>query len=168
MTISMVFVCFTSGEGQAPQCHPAYPKQYASADECEVFSQNDTYLKNYLKGVGNGQYQRGVSVEVLGMKKTVIEGFSHFVTSTTAPIASGWSGCRIGFAPTRKRRLCTAHTRSGHCRSGLDRAALARPQERLSCSQREICRFLPVVHLLLTASPNHSFAPQAVIQRLAR
>jgi hypothetical protein len=29
----------------------------------------------------------------------------------TAPIASGWSGCRMGFAPTGKRRLCTAHTR---------------------------------------------------------
>src|SRR3984893_13383741 len=41
---------------------------------------------------------------------TLIEGFSHFVTSMTAPIASGWSGCRMGFAPTGKRRLCTAHT----------------------------------------------------------
>jgi phosphoglycolate phosphatase len=28
----------------------------------------------------------------------------------TAPIASGWSGCRVGFAPTGKRRLVTAHT----------------------------------------------------------
>ena len=41
------------------------------------------------------------------------EGFSHFVTSMTAPVASGWSGCRVGFAPTGKRRLCTAHTRCG-------------------------------------------------------
>jgi hypothetical protein len=31
----------------------------------------------------------------------------------TAPIASGWSGCRVGFAPTGKRRLVTAHTRNG-------------------------------------------------------
>jgi hypothetical protein len=46
---------------------------------------------------------------------TLIEGFSHFVTST-APIASGWSCCRVGFAPTGKRRLCTTHTRSGHLR----------------------------------------------------
>src|SRR3979409_2308200 len=38
------------------------------------------------------------------------EGFSHFVTSMTAPIASGWSDCRVGFSPTGKRRLCTAHT----------------------------------------------------------
>src|SRR5258707_14338145 len=44
----------------------------------------------------------------------VIEGFSHFVTSMTALIASGWSGCRMGFAPTGKRRLCTAHASNGH------------------------------------------------------
>ena len=43
------------------------------------------------------------------------EGFSHFVTSMTAPVASGWSGCRVGLAPTGKRRLVTAHTLSGHC-----------------------------------------------------
>ena len=42
------------------------------------------------------------------------EGFSHFVTSMTAPVASGWSGCRVGLAPTGKRRLCTAHTQRGH------------------------------------------------------
>jgi hypothetical protein len=28
----------------------------------------------------------------------------------TAPVASGWSGCRVGLAPTGKRRLSTAHT----------------------------------------------------------
>jgi hypothetical protein len=52
------------------------------------------------------------------IRDTLIEGFSHFVTSMTAPIASGWSGCRVGLAPTAKRRLCTAHTRSGHCCGG--------------------------------------------------
>jgi hypothetical protein len=31
----------------------------------------------------------------------------------TAPIASGWSGCRVGLAPTGKRRLCTAHAKNG-------------------------------------------------------
>jgi D-amino-acid dehydrogenase len=31
----------------------------------------------------------------------------------TAPIASGWSGCRVGLAPTGKRRLCTAHANGG-------------------------------------------------------
>ena len=47
------------------------------------------------------------------IRDTLIEGFSHFVTSMTAPIASGWSGCRVGLAPTGKRRLCTAHANSG-------------------------------------------------------
>ena len=42
------------------------------------------------------------------------EGFSHIVTSMTAPVASGWSGCRVGLAPTGKRRLLTAHTRCSH------------------------------------------------------
>ncbi len=71
MTIFIVFVCFTSSEGQAPQCHPAYPKQYASADECAAFSQNDSYLKSYLKGVRDRQYQPNMTVEVMCMKKTV-------------------------------------------------------------------------------------------------
>jgi hypothetical protein len=48
------------------------------------------------------------------IRDTLIEGFSHFVTSMTAPIASGWSGCRVGLAPTGKRRLSTAHTLNGH------------------------------------------------------
>src|SRR6516164_8932311 len=59
------------------------------------------------------------------MRDTLIEGFSHFVTSMTAPIASGWSVCRVGLAPTGKRRLYTAHTRLGHrrgSRTGRDRA----------------------------------------------
>jgi hypothetical protein len=30
------------------------------------------------------------------------EGFNHFVTSIVAPVASGWSGCRVGLAPTGK------------------------------------------------------------------
>jgi hypothetical protein len=71
MTFFMVFVCFTSGKAQTAQCHPAYPRQYASADECETFSQTDPYLKNYLKSVRNGQYQKGTSVEVVCLKKTV-------------------------------------------------------------------------------------------------
>jgi hypothetical protein len=33
------------------------------------------------------------------IRDTLIEGFSHFVTSMTASIASGWSVYRVGFAP---------------------------------------------------------------------
>jgi hypothetical protein len=47
-------------------------------------------------------------------RDTLSEGFSHFVTSMTAPVASGWSGCRVGLAPTGKRRLFTAHAISRH------------------------------------------------------
>src|ERR1700693_4074032 len=42
------------------------------------------------------------------------EGFSHFVTSMTAPVASGWSVRRVELAPTGKRRLLTAHANCGH------------------------------------------------------
>jgi hypothetical protein len=31
-----------------------------------------------------------------------------------APVASGWSGGRVGLAPTGKRRLVTAHTLKSH------------------------------------------------------
>ena len=55
-----------------------------------------------------GLHTRAVTV----YRDTLTGGFSHFVTSMTAPVASGWSGCRVGFAPTGKRRLVTAHTHS--------------------------------------------------------
>lgn len=39
-----------------------------------------------------------------------IEGFGSFVTSTAAPIATGWSDpCRVGISPTENARLFTAH-----------------------------------------------------------
>ena len=50
------------------------------------------------------------------IRDTHSEGFSYFVTSIAAPAASGWSVCRVGLAPTGKRRLVTAHTRTGHRR----------------------------------------------------
>ena len=36
------------------------------------------------------------------IRDTLSEGFIHFVTSIAAPVASGWSGCRVGLAPTGK------------------------------------------------------------------
>ena len=43
------------------------------------------------------------------------EVFSHFVTSMTATIATGWTeNCRVELSPTGKRCLCTAHTLFGH------------------------------------------------------
>jgi len=78
------------------------------------------------------------------------EGFSHFVTSMTAPVASGWSGCRVGLAPTGKRRLVTAHTYCGrsrprpwtpqlggkHAYSGRPRKDRSSPQSRRSIPLR--------------------------------
>ena len=60
-----------------------------------------------------GLHTRAVTV----FRDTLSEGFSHFVTSIAAPVASGWSGCRVGFAPTGKRRLFTAHAKPElmHC-----------------------------------------------------
>src|SRR5262245_40615240 len=58
-----------------------------------------------------GLHTRAVTV----FRDTLSEGFSHFVSSIAAPVASGWSGCRVGFTPTGKRRLLTAHAISGHC-----------------------------------------------------
>src|SRR5712691_4794789 len=66
-----------------------------------------------------GLHTRAVTV----YRDTLSEGFSHFVTSMTAPVASGWSGCRVGLAPTGKRRLLTAHATNGHSRFRLNQAA---------------------------------------------
>ena len=44
---------------------------------------------------------------------TLIECFSHFVTSVTAPITSGWSGCRVG--------LCT-HWKAPPCHGARQKA----------------------------------------------
>src|SRR5258708_21482336 len=48
------------------------------------------------------------------IRDTLPEGFSHFVSSTAAPVASGWSGCRVGLTPTGKLRLATAHSPRRH------------------------------------------------------
>src|SRR5439155_19796810 len=46
------------------------------------------------------------------------------VTSIAAPVASGWSVCRVGFAPTGKRRLSTAHAISRHSNQSHPRITL--------------------------------------------
>src|SRR5712691_3851099 len=57
-----------------------------------------------------GLHTRAVTV----FRDTLSEGFSHFVSSIASPVASGWSRCRVGLAPTGKRRLLTAHTHCSH------------------------------------------------------
>ena len=46
-------------------------------------------------------------------RKDFYAAYSHFVDSMTAQGVSDWSGCRVGLAPTEKRRLFTAHAKSG-------------------------------------------------------
>src|SRR6202795_5278511 len=72
-----------------------------------------------------GLHTRAVTV----YRDTLSEGFSHFVTSMTAPVASGWSGRRVGLAPTGKRRLFTAHTRCGHFALPIEDLLINGPQE---------------------------------------
>jgi hypothetical protein len=52
------------------------------------------------------------------------------VTSMTAPVASGWSGCRVNLAPTGKRRLFTAHARSRHMQCSKASAVIQSPRRR--------------------------------------
>ena len=59
-------------------------------------------------------------------------GFSHFVTSMTAPVASGWSVRRVGLSPTGKRRLLTAHANSGRSQTGGERVRLD-PKPQFGC-----------------------------------
>src|SRR5712672_180900 len=45
-----------------------------------------------------GLHTRAVTV----FRDPLSEGFRHFVSSMPAPVASGWSGRRVGLAPTGK------------------------------------------------------------------
>ncbi len=49
-----------------------------------------------------GLHTRAVTV----FRDPLSEGFRHFVSSMPAPVASGWSGRRVGLAPTGKAPPC--------------------------------------------------------------
>jgi hypothetical protein len=61
-----------------------------------------------IQGLLGVHSRYGLHTALLPIRDTPSEGFSYFVTSIAAPVASGWSGCRGG-APIGKRRLSTAH-----------------------------------------------------------
>ena len=94
------------------------------------------------------------------IRDTLIEGFSHFVTSMTAPIASGWSGCRVGLAPTGKRRLVTAHTRNGHQPNSSD--LYSKPSTRL---EPTILGALAPIHAPVRGRLSHKRFSQSQIKR---
>ena len=58
----------------------------------------------------------------------------------TAPIASGWSGCRVGLAPTGKRRLSRRTPRSGHRGRTYPNTSLATASLPL-VGHRNVCGF---------------------------
>jgi hypothetical protein len=43
-----------------------------------------------------------VTACTLALSPYFVTRFTEFVTSTVAPVASGWSGCRVGLSPTGK------------------------------------------------------------------
>ncbi len=89
-----------------------------------------------------------------------IRGFSHFVTSMTAPIASGWSdSCRVGFAPTEKRRLSTAHPRSRQ--NGFFSECVLTSQRGNSTSRRNMPR-----QIITGIKPGDTFTVKKVLGRL--
>lgn len=95
------------------------------------------------------------------------EGFSHFVTSMTAPVASGWSGCRAGLAPAGKRRLITAHTRCSHRWARIHRpeAALQRKVNRGPAGRREA---LPTGPSVLNAGSALALAIKILVHGFSR
>ena len=64
---------------------------------------------------GFGVHSRyGLHTRAVTICDALSEDFSYFVTSIAAPVASGWSVAGWDLHPLEKRRLITAHTRSGH------------------------------------------------------
>jgi hypothetical protein len=51
---------------------------------------------------------------------SAMEGFNRFVTSTVAPLASGWSRRRVGLTHWEIAAFFTAQARDGHQRPGHD------------------------------------------------
>jgi hypothetical protein len=62
------------------------------------------------------------------------EGFNYFVTSIVAPVASGWSICRVGVSPTGKAspfhgaRQKRSSTKTSPNEKGTDQPIAERPQ----------------------------------------
>jgi hypothetical protein len=80
-----------------------------------------------------GVYSRcGLHTRTVTKSRPLSRGFRHFVTSMPAPVASGWSGCRVGLAPTGKRRLAR---RTGHATTDTDTRFRLRFDERYVLSR---------------------------------
>ena len=103
------------GEAAVPQVHkpakrpvPKSPKvrstncvTSAGFDGASVGKPPQSHKSNLTRSRAHSRYHQFVT--------RLSKGFSHFVTSMTAPIASGWSACQ-GRSCNGKRRLLTART----------------------------------------------------------
>src|SRR4029453_17136139 len=94
------------------------------------------------------------------------EGFSSFVTSTTAPIATGWSEPvpRVGLSPTVNQRLFTAHVES-RCDAVVWRRPICLPA--LSSAGVSLAHHAPFSHPAHRTGQAH-FAHPAPGERLTR
>jgi hypothetical protein len=90
-----------------------------------------------------GLHTRAVTV----YRDTLTVGFSHFVTSMTAPVASGWSDRRVGLAPTGKRRLSTAHA--------ISRLSRCKTIECQGQTRSSDCDRLPTMRICATQNAIH-------------
>ena len=63
-----------------------------------------------FRGLLSVRSRYGLHARQVPYRTLYTRGFSRFVTSTTAPVATGRSdSCRAGFAPAERQRLITAH-----------------------------------------------------------
>src|SRR5216684_801188 len=78
-------------------------------------------FKSPIQGLLGVHSRCGLHTRTVTKSRPLSRGFRHFVTSMPAPVASGWSGCRVGLAPTGKRRLArrTGHATISNCYSML-------------------------------------------------
>jgi hypothetical protein len=73
--------------------------------------------RRFFRGLLGVHSRCGLHTRTVTKSRPLSRGFRHFVTSMPAPVASGWSGCRVGLAPTGKRRLAR---RTGHATTDTD------------------------------------------------
>ncbi len=102
-----------------------------------------------FRGLLSVHSRYGLHVHQVPYRTLYTRGFSRFVTSTTAPVATGRSeSCRAGFAPAERQRLVTAHVKLGlavlthrrPCRGNLSDGS------RVTAPTRRMLRFLAACH----------------------
>ena len=107
-------LCNTAGRGEETG-FPRRTKKLTRKQEREIAALKSLDNKSPIQGLLGVHSRYGLHTRAVTVyRDTLSEGFSHFVTSIAAPVASGWSVCRVGLAPTGKRRLFTAHAQVGH------------------------------------------------------